>query len=210
MKSKNITVLDMQGKTVEKVSLDETLFNGQVNKTLLHQALLMYMANTRKGTASTKTRAEVRGGGRKPWRQKGTGRARVGSNRNPIWRGGGITFGPKPRSFYTQMPKQMRSLALIQSLNGKIKNDQFVIVDNISIDQLKTKKIKLFLDAIKSGPKPLVVIEKKEEKISLAARNIPGCTVKAFNYINAHDVLKHQKVIFTKQALENLVKLRKD
>ncbi len=206
---KNIPVYDMKGKNAGRFSLDEAFFDGRINKALLHQSTLIYLTNLRKGNACTKRRDEVSGGGRKPWRQKGTGRARTGSIRNPIWRGGGTIFGPKPRKFTTHLPKNVKALALTQALNGKIKDNELVVVEKISLNEPKTKEFVLFLKAVKANAKPLVVIEKKDLKISRAGQNISGVTIKPFNYINAYDVLKHKKVIFSRQALENLVKLRK-
>ncbi len=206
---KNISVFDIKGKTVGKLSLDQTYFNDKINKSLLHQTVLMYLANLRKGSASTKTRGEVRGGGRKPWRQKGTGRARVGSIRSPLWRSGGITFGPHPKQYAYSLPKNMKKAALQQTLNGKIKDNELVVVDKISLAKPKTKEFAAFLLSQKIQDEALVVLETHNPDILRASRNIPGVTVKTFNNINAYDVLKHKKVIFSKQALENLVKLRK-
>lgn len=206
---KSVSVLDIKGKVAGKTSLDQTYFNGKISKSLLHQAVLMYLANRRLGCASTKMRWEVRGGGRKPWRQKGTGRARTGSIRNPLWRGGGVVFGPCPRKYGYRLPKNIKDLALQYSLNGKIKDNQLVVVEKISLAKPKTKDFTSFLTALKAKDKSLVVIEKHNQDILRASRNIPGVTVKAFNNINALDVLRHKKVIFSKQALENLVKLRK-
>ena len=206
---KSVPVYDMKGKTKGKFSLDETFFDGRINRALLHQTTLIYLKNLRKGNACTKRRDEVSGGGRKPWRQKGTGRARTGSIRNPIWRGGGIIFGPKPRRFTVRLPKNVRTLALTQALNGKIKDNELVVVEKISLTESKTKELASFLGALKANAKPLVVIEKRDLKISRAGQNISGVTIKPFNYINAYDVLKHKKVIFSRQALENLIKLRK-
>jgi len=206
---KSISVYDIKGKSTGKFSLDEVFFNGKVNKAFLHRTTLAYLTNLRKGTSSTKRRDEVSGGGRKPWRQKGTGRARVGSIRNPVWRGGGSVFGPKPRKFRSELNKKVKTLALTQALNGKLQDNELVVVDKISFDKGKTKEFAAFLKVVKAKNKTLVVIEKKDEKIVRAGRNINGTTIKAFNYINAHDVLKNQKVIFSKEALENLIKLRK-
>lgn len=207
---KNIAVVDLKGKTVGKFAIDQTLFNEKCNKTFLRQTVLLYLANLRKGCASTKTSAQVRGGGRKPWRQKGTGRARVGSIRSPLWRGGGVTFGPHPHSYNVKLPKGIKRRALIQSLNGKIKDNQLVIVNQIALKNPKTKELVSFLTALKAKDKTLIIVEKYHPDIVRAGRNISGVSVKAFNNINAHDVLKHNKVIFSQQALENLIKLRKD
>jgi len=206
---KTISVHDIKGKVTGKVSLDEGYFNSKVNRPLLHQAVLIYQANKRGGRASTKTRGEVRGGGRKPWRQKGTGRARVGSIRSPLWRGGGVVFGPHPRQFRPKLPKDIKAQALKASLNAKVKDNEFIVLDNISETPAKTKKFVLFLKAVKAEKRPLLVVEKYSPQFLRPARNIPGVAVKTFNTICALDVLTHGKIVFSKQALENLVKLRK-
>lgn len=206
---KSIPIYDIEGKSAGKFSLDEDFFNGKVNKAFLHQSVLAYMTNSRKGTASTKRRDEVSGGGRKPWRQKGTGRARVGSIRSPIWRGGGIVFGPKPRKFRSELNKKVKSLALIQALNAKLKDEELMVVEEISFPQGKTKEFCAFLKAIKASRTNLVVIEKNDPQTFRAGRNITGTTIKPFNYINAHDVLRNERIVFAKGALENLIKLRK-
>ncbi|UCB57327.1 MAG: 50S ribosomal protein L4 [Candidatus Omnitrophota bacterium] len=207
---KSISVLDKKGKVAAKFSLDETYFDGKVNKPLLHQTVLMYLDRQRKRTASTKTRRDVRGGGRKPWRQKGTGRARVGTIRSPLWRGGGVVFGPHPTQSKAKLPKSIKSLALKMSLNGKVKDNELVVVDKIPEGESKTKAFALFLKALKAEDKPLVVLEKHNSDILRATRNIPGADFKTFNNISALDVLRHKKVIFSKQALENLIKSRKE
>jgi large subunit ribosomal protein L4 len=206
---KNVSVHDIKGKVTGKFSLDETYFDGRLNQSLLHQAALIYLANKRGGCASTKIRSQVRGGGRKPWRQKGTGRARVGSIRSPLWRGGGVVFGPHPRQYRSKLSKNIRSSALKASLNAKIKDAEFVVLEDISETPTKTKEFTFFLKAVKAGDKPLLVVEKYSPQLLRAARNIPGVTIKTFNNICALDVLRHEKIIFSKQGLENLVKLRK-
>ena len=208
---KTISVLDTKGKVKGKFSLDQTYFDGKINKPLLHQTVLMYLGRQRKGCASTKDRSQVRGGGRKPWRQKGTGRARAGSIRSPLWRGGGVVFGPHPgqNRYGYKLPKNIRNLALKASLNGKIRDNEIVVVEEIPQERPKTKEFLSFLRVLKAEDKPLVVIEKHSPNVLRASRNIPGLMLKAFNNINAHDVLRHKKVIFSRQALENLVKLRK-
>jgi len=208
----NIPVYDIKGKVAGKATLDATYFNGKINKALLHQTVLMYLANLRKGCASTKTRSKVRGGGRKPWRQKGTGRARVGSIRSPLWRGVGVIFGPHTRKYTYKLSKNIKHLALKMSLNAKIKDNEFILLDSISQDQLfaKTKEFAAFLVALKAKDKSLVVIEKYNPRMLRVSRNIPGVKVSTFNNITAFDVLKHKKIIFSKQAIENLVKLRKE
>lgn len=209
---KTISVLDVKGKVKGKFSLDQAYFDGKINKPLLHQTVLMYLGRQRKGCASTKDRSEVRGGGRKPWRQKGTGRARVGSIRSPLWRGGGVVFGPAPgqNRYRYGLPKKIRNLALKVSLNGKIRDNEIVVVEEIPQGLTKTREFLSFLRALKAKDRPLVVIEKHNPNVLRVSRNIPGVSLKAFNNVNAHDVLRHKKVIFSKQALENLVKLRKN
>lgn len=206
---KNVPIFDKNGKSAGGASLDQDYFDGKINKSLLHQVVLMYLANKRSGSASTKTRKEVRGGGRKPWRQKGTGRARVGSIRSPIWKGGGVVFGPHPKHYRYNLTKNIKNRALKHSLNAKVNDNQLILMEEIPQDQQKTRKFARLLSVLKAKDKPLIVIEKYNLTIQRSARNLAGVTVKAFNNINAHDVLRHKKVIFTKQALENLVKLRK-
>ena len=206
---KDIPVHDMKGKTTGKMPLNPAYFDGKIDNSLLQQTVLMYLTNQRRGCASTKTRSQIRGGGRKPWRQKGTGRARAGTIRSPLWRGGGIIFGPHPRHYGYSLPKKIKSLALKLSLNGKIRDNELVVVDKIFQGRPKTKEFSSFLSALKVKDKLLIVLEKYNPDILRASRNIPGVSVKAFNNINAYDVLKHKKVIFSTQALENLVKMRK-
>jgi large subunit ribosomal protein L4 len=205
----NIPVYDLKGKAAGKFTLDQSYFDGKINKPLLQQAVLMYLTNQRLATASNKSRSQVRGGGRKPWRQKGTGRARVGSIRSPIWRGGGVVFGGQPKEFRYRLPKNAKNLALKMSLNAKIKDNEVVVVDKFSPDIAKTKHFFGTLEALKVKEAPLVVLEKHNLQLWQAARNIRGLSIKAFNNINALDVLRHKKIVFSKQALENLVKLRK-
>lgn len=206
---KSLQVRDTKGKVVGKLSLDQSYFNEQINKSLLHQVALLYLANQRFGCASTKTRSHVRGGGRKPWRQKGTGRARAGSTRSPIWRGGGVIFGPHPREYRAILPKKTRRLALQQSLNGKVKDNELVVIDKLSPIEPKTKDFVAFLAAIKARERTLIVLAGPEPNILRAARNIQGVTVNTFNNICAYEVLKHKMIIFSKQALENLIRLAK-
>jgi large subunit ribosomal protein L4 len=206
---KSLSVYDIKGKVAAEISLDQGYFDGKINKSLLHHVVLGYLANLRKGCASTKTRACVRGGGRKPWRQKGTGRARVGSIRSPLWRGGGVIFGPHPRDYRYRLTKQVKSLALKQSLNGKLKDNELMIIDRIELNYPKTKQLVSLLRAWKAERKSLLVIEKYDTNILRSAANIPQVTVRVFNDINALDVLRHKKIIFSKKALENLVKLRR-
>lgn len=206
---KSIAIYDNQGNVTSKLELDQTYFDGKINGALLYQAVRMYLANKRLGCASTKTRGEVSGGGRKPWKQKGTGRARVGSIRSPLWKGGGTVFGPHPKDFKYQLPKKIKKAALQHSLNGKVRDEELMIVENISLNSAKTSEFYAFLKALKVQGKALFVVAKIDPKLGYAAQNIPGITVKMFDQINAYDVLTHKKVIFLKEALESLIKLGK-
>ena len=205
-----IPIHDIKGKAVGKLTLDEAFFAGTVNRPLLHQVVLMYRAAQRRGQASTKTRGFVRGGGRKPWRQKGTGRARAGSIRSPLWRGGGVVFGPHPREFRFNLNKDIRRQAMRESLRGKLQDNELILVDSLCLQQPKTKELAAILKTLKAEQKPLIVLEKYDANILRAAGNIPNVAVKTFSDVNAMDMLLHKKTIFSKQALENfLVKLRK-
>jgi len=197
---------NLAGKELEKVDLPENIFDGKVNRSLLHQAVVMYNANRRQGTASTKTRGDVSGGGIKPWRQKGTGRARVGSNRSPLWRHGGVTFGPHPRDFSRSMPEKMRQEALRSSINDKVASQNLILMDHLEIKAPKTKEMAAVLSALKINGKTLVVIDEKErnERIIKASRNISSITLCRAIDINAYDVISHKKILMTKSALKTL------
>ena len=204
-----VPVYSLDGEVVEQIELSEAIFAIRFNRAVVHQAMVRQLANGRQGTASTKTRAEVSGSTRKLYAQKHTGRARRGDIKSPLLRGGGVTFGPRPRNFKYKLPHRMRKIALVQSLNSKIKDNEIIVIDRIGLDEPKTKKIASMLSALKSNGKSLIVMDKSSPQITRASRNIPGVTVKTFNNINAYDVLQHKKVVFTRQAIENLVKLRK-
>ncbi len=207
-KSLECPVRDAEGKKIETVLLNSKVFNGVVNIPLLHQVVTMYNANKRSGSASTKTKGQVRGGGKKPWRQKGTGRARTGSIRNPLWRGGGIIFGPKPRDFGFTVPKEMKRVALKSSLNEKFLDDKLVIIDQIKLDEPKTKLFsqKMSSLGVAEGEKTIVVVEKIDRNIKLASKNIPNINVKTLNDFNAMDILKASKIIIQHKSLETLMK----
>ncbi|MFH1045909.1 MAG: 50S ribosomal protein L4 [Candidatus Omnitrophota bacterium] len=206
---KSVAILDITGKAVGKFALEDPCFAEKINTDLLHQVVLMYLANRRAESAHTKTRQFVRGGGKKPWRQKGTGRARAGSIRSPLWRGGGNVFGPRGRKFKFSLPKKIRRLALLHSLNGKAQDNELIIIESLAIDEPKTKAVAAILKTLKAEKKTLIVTEKEDIKLARAANNLSGVMLKPFNYINAYDVLSHEKVVFSKQALENLLKLQK-
>lgn len=200
-----VALYNMNGEEVGKITLDPEVFNGQVNVSCLHQARLMYEASLRRGTASTKTKAEVRGGGGKPWRQKGTGRARVGSIRSPLWRGGGTTFGPKPRDYYYRLPKKVLSGALKSILNARAKEGALKLIDVLKLELPKTKEFVRFLKNIKAGDKSLIVVDTLDNKLSLASRNINTSKVILSKEVNAYDILNCNQLILTKTALEDIV-----
>lgn len=197
-----LPVYNQEGKVIDKITVDETLFDGKVNEALLHQAIVMYQANTRRGSASTKKRSEVRGGGRKPWRQKGTGRARAGSIRSPLWKGGGVAHGPHPRDFSYSIPKKMKRLALKSSLNARFKDGKISVVDNIVLDTPKTKQFLSVLSSLEAGVRSLVILEHPDSNIMRASRNILHVTVRSADDFNAYDVLTHERVILSRKALE--------
>jgi len=201
-----IQVLNIKGQSVGKIELDKEIFNGEVNEPVLYQVVKMYEANQRQGTASTKTRSDVRGGGRKPWRQKGTGRARAGTIRSPLWRGGGKIFGPHPRDYSSSVPKSVKRLALISSLNAKLNDKNIVIIDDIKLEKAKTKEFAAVLRNIKADRKPLVVLDGKDETVIRASRNIANLLLRDYKALNAYEVLKQQKLVLTQKALEALTK----
>ena len=215
MKTKNsananinqVPLLDSKGKKVETIELDKKVFNGDVNKDLLYQSITMYRANQRRGTASTKTRGDVRGGGKKPWRQKGTGRARFGSIRNPVWRGGGIAFGPHPRDYRYSIPKKMKRVAFISSLNAKLKNGKVLAFEEESPAEPKTKGFaKRFKGINIKKERVLFLAEKIDKNLYLASRNIKNLTLKKINEATALDVISNEHIAMTKKAAESLSK----
>ena len=199
-----LNVLDMNNKVVGKVSLKEDIFNSEIKEHLLHKSVIAHLANLRRGTHSTKIKSEVRGGGAKPWRQKGTGRARAGSIRSPLWRGGGITFGPKPRDYDHDVPKKMRRSALISALSLKVKNGDIFVVDKIDIDKPKTKDVVSILKNFKIDRSVLFLIDEKNKNLELSARNIPDARVQRVDSINVYDLLYYDKIICTKGAIDKI------
>lgn len=201
-------VRDTKGKKVDSVSLNKKVFDGTVNMPLIHQVVTMYQASQRSGSASTKTRAEVRGGGKKPWRQKGTGRARTGSIRNPLWRGGGIIFGPRPRDMSYKLPQKIRKLAIKSSLNEKLINNNLVIIDKIELETHKTKELAKMLGSLGiNGESAVVILDKVGGNIKLASRNIPKVIVKSTDNFNALDILRHKRLFIQQSALNNLMRV---
>lgn len=199
-----IQVYDLDGKVVDSFQLDKELFDGCVNQTLLYEAKRMYEENKRRGTASTKTRGQVSGGGTKPWKQKGTGRARVGSSRNPIWRHGGTVFGPKPRDFGYSLPKKALKKALLSSLNARLTENMIKAVVKIELEKPNTKKFKTVLDNLKVEGKVLVVVDSVSLDVKKSSRNLVKVQVKEGREINARDVLFNESLIIEKTALEKL------
>ncbi|MEA4919715.1 MAG: 50S ribosomal protein L4 [Clostridiaceae bacterium] len=192
---------DMTGKVVGEIELNDSVFGIEPNKVVLHEIVKNYLANQRQGTQSTLTRAEVRGGGRKPWKQKGTGRARQGSIRAPQWIHGGIAFGPKPRSYRYTLNKKSRQLAMRSALSAKLASGSMVVVDNLTLSEIKTKSMLGFLQNVGSEKTALVVTPAVEKNVILSARNIPGVQTTFASVINVYDILKHEKFIVDQKAV---------
>lgn len=206
-----VPVLDMDAKKVEEIELEPHVFDGVVKKKTLYQAVVGYRANRRLGLAATKTRGEISGGGKKPWRQKGTGRARVGSTRSSLWRHGGVVFGPHPRDFSYKMPQKIREEALRSSLNAKILSGDFILVEKIHIMHPKTKDFINFLQALKiAGVGVLCVLDAINENIKRSTRNIRQVHLTDASSLNAFDVLNTKKMLMTRDALKNLTKRLKN
>ncbi|MBI4313798.1 MAG: 50S ribosomal protein L4 [Candidatus Omnitrophica bacterium] len=201
-------VKDLKGQVVGSVDLPDPVFTDHVKSPLLWETVKAYLANRRQGTASTKTRGQVRGGGRKPWKQKGTGRARQSSIRSPLWRGGGVVFGPHPRDYHVSMPKNLRRGALISSLQTKWKDGAVTIVKNFQLASGKTKEIAAALAGLKADKSTLVLLEKQDSGIARAARNIRGVTVKPAQEATAYDVLSHHNIIVSEAGFRQLQELK--
>jgi large subunit ribosomal protein L4 len=203
-----LPIFNQKGKQVNKIELDPVVFDGRVNQDILYQAVLMYRAARRRGLASTLTRGEVSGGGRKPWRQKGTGRARVGSSRSPLWRKGGVVFGPHPRNYGFSLPKKIKISALKSSLNAKLNEDSLIILDELKIDAPKTKEAVKLLSNFKLGLDSktiLLMLDEINNDLKLSFRNIGFLDVVKASNSNAYDVLKAQKLIINLNGLKILV-----
>ncbi len=201
-----LNVVDSKGKKANSIELPKEKFGVHVNDAVIHQAVVMYHANTRQGTVSTKGRAEVSGGGKKPWRQKGTGRARAGSSRSPLWKKGGITFGPKPRDFSIEVPKKVRIAALRESLNAKFLNNELICVDNVDVTSGKTKEFAKILENLKLTGRVLAILDGCDEKTFLASRNIARLKLNRASDVTARDILSNKNLLVTKTALETLLK----
>ena len=199
----NVSVYNIEGKEVGSIELNDAVFGVEVNEHLVHMAVVNQLANNRQGTQSAKTRSEVSGGGRKPWRQKGTGHARQGSTRAPQWTGGGIVFAPKPRDYSFKMNKKEKRIALLSALSSKVADNKIVVLDAFNLDEVKTKKFAEVMSNLKVD-KALVVIEGENKNVVLSGRNIPTVKVSATNEINTYDVLKYETLVVTKAAVEKL------
>ncbi len=200
----DLSVHNIKGENIGEVSLRDNIFNTKINKYLIHQIIKCYLARKRRGTASTKNRSEVRGGGAKPWKQKGTGRARAGTNSSPIWVGGGIVFGPAPRDYSFSLPKKMKVAALKSALSDKLENKEIIIIDKLSLEENKTSKMVEILKNLQAFKKPLIIMEKEDSIIALSVRNIKGAQVLPVSKINTYDLINHEKIIITKKALKRI------
>lgn len=199
-----VDVYNIEGKKVSDIQLEDSIFGMEPNEKVVHSVLVNYLANQRQGTQSTKTRAEVRGGGRKPWRQKGTGRARQGSIRAPQWVKGGIALGPKPRSYKYKVNKKERVLAIKSVLSSKVLESNLVVVDKMDLKEMKTKNMVKALQSLKVAEKTLILLPEKNENIQKSARNIKGVKTTLVNTINVYDLLKYSKLVITLDAVKKL------
>jgi large subunit ribosomal protein L4 len=200
----NVTVYDMNGKDVGKMDLNENIFGVQVNVNLLHEAVKNYLANQRQGTQSTLTRTEVRGGGKKPWRQKGTGRARQGSIRAPQWTHGGIALGPKPRSYRYSMNKKAKRLAMKSAFSSKVLDGNMIVLDSLVLNEIKTKNMVNVLKALNINEKALLVLPAPNVTVVKSAKNIENLKTLYVNTLNVYDILKYNKFIVTKEAVQKI------
>ena len=198
-----VGLFNKEGNKIEDIQLNETIFAAEVNADAMHQVVVALLANKRQGTQSAKTRAEVRGGGIKPWRQKGTGRARQGSIRAPQWIKGGVVFAPKPRDYRMSIPKSMRRGAMLSPLTSKVQNDEMVVLDSLTLEAPKTKEVVKMLNAF-NAKKTLIITAEANETVYKSARNIEGVAVLPVNNINVYDLLKYPKVIMTKDAVSKI------
>ena len=197
----NVAVFDVTGKEVGKIDLSDAVFGIEPNAVVMHEVVVNYLANQRQGTQSALTRSEVSGGGKKPWRQKGTGHARQGSTRAPQWTHGGIVFAPKPRSYSYVLNKKVKRLAMKSALSAKAAAGEIIVIDSIKMDSIKTKDFRAFLTAVKADGKSLVVTPAKDEIVIKSARNIPGVETSMANLINVYDMLKAKYLVLDKEAL---------
>ena len=195
-----VSVYNVEGSQVGEIELNDSVFGVEVNEHLVHMAVVAQLAAKRQGTQSAKTRSEVSGGGKKPWRQKGTGHARQGSTRAPQWTGGGVVFAPKPRTYTIKMNKKERRLALKSALTSRVNENKLIVLDSLNLDEIKTKKFKAVMDNLKVS-KALVVMAEKNENVVLSARNVPDVKTTLTNAINVYDILKYDTMVVTKDAV---------
>lgn len=200
----NVTLFNKSGNQVGEIALSDDIFGANVNVEAMHQVVKMYLANQRQGTQSALTRAEVRGGGIKPWRQKGTGRARHGSIRSPQWTHGGIVFAPKPRSYRYTVPKKIKRIAMKSALSSKAQENNIIVLDELNFDAPKTKQVAAMLENLKVDNKTLIVLAENNENVIKSARNIPGVKTSLVNTLNVYDILNCDKFIITKEAVEKV------
>ena len=198
-----VSVYNMEGKEVGTIELNDAVFGVEVNEHLVHMAVVQQLANNRQGTQKAKTRSEVSGGGRKPWRQKGTGHARQGSTRSPQWTGGGVVFAPVPRDYSFKINKKEKRAALKSALTSRVLDNKLIVVDELKLDEIKTKKFQAVMDNLKVK-KALVVIADNDEKITMSARNIPTVKTALVNSINVYDILKGDTLVLTKDAVAKI------
>ena len=199
-----VEVINVEGKKVKELTLNDSVFGIEPNMNVVHSVVLNYLANQRQGTQNTKTRAEVAGGGRKPWRQKGTGRARAGSSRSPIWVGGGITFGPQPRSYYKAMPRKARRLAVKSALSDKVNHSELFVIDELKLAAPKTKDVLNILNNFKVGDAKVLFITDGDVNVELSARNIQGVKALPYTNINIFDLLHHDKLFIAEGAIAKI------
>ena len=199
----NVSVYNMQGAEVGKLELNDAIFGVEVNENLVHEAVVAHLANQRQGTQKAKTRSEVSGGGRKPWRQKGTGHARQGSTRAPQWTGGGVVFAPTPRDYSVSMNKKEKRAALRSALTSRVQDNKLIVLDELTLNEIKTKDMVKVLDAIKVE-KALIVLDSLDQNVIVSARNIPSIKTTQVGTINTYDVMKYDTVVVTKKAVSDI------
>ena len=201
-----VSVLNMEGAQVGEIDLNDAVFGVDVKENLMHKAVVAQLAGARQGTQSAKTRSEVSGGGRKPWRQKGTGHARQGSIRAPQWTGGGMVFAPKPRDYEIKVNKKERALAIKSALTTKVNENKLIVIDNLHFDEIKTKKFVAFMNNIKAQ-KALLVLAGKDENVEMSAHNVPGVKTALTNTINTYDILKYDTLVLTQDAVNAITEV---
>ncbi|QSX07489.1 50S ribosomal protein L4 [Alkalibacter rhizosphaerae] len=199
-----IDVINIKGEKIEELTLSDAIFGIEPNEAAVHQVVVAQLANKRQGTQSAKTRSEVRGGGRKPWRQKGTGRARAGTIRSPLWKGGGVIFAPKPRDYTKKVNKKMNRLAMKSVLSAKVAENELLVLDSIVMDAPKTKEMTAILSAIKAGKKTIIVLDSVNENIYKSARNIEGVITATVDTLNVYDLLNYDCLVATKGSVEKI------